>query len=104
MKRSVSVWWPLTFSVLAVLYIATASEAACRVKKVEQLLSTYTVTLEDSVSASELETFSRTYDGRGSQADFDAEVKAVIAERCVFIDRIKAAEVPLKKDVTVKFK
>ena len=100
--RSVS--WFLACSLLVVLYLSTASEAACRVKKVEQLLSTYTVTLEDSVSASELETFSRTYDGRASQADFQAEVKAVIAERCVFINRMKAAEVPMKTDVTVKFK
>ena len=87
-----------------VLAVPLVAEAACRLKSVEQLGNVYNVSLEDSVSLTVLESFSRSYDGKMGVLDWEQSLKAIIQERCVLIDRMKAEEAGTKRDVTVKFK
>ena len=87
-----------------VLVVPLVVEAACRLKSVEQLGNVYNVSVEDSVSLNVLESFSRSYDGKMGVRDWEQSLKAIIQERCILIDRMKAEEVRIKTDVTEKFK
>ena len=87
-----------------VFAVPLMAEAACRLKSVEQLGNVYNVSIEDSVSLTVLETFSRSYDGKMGVLDWEMSLKAIIQERCVLVDRMKSWETGTKTDVTVKFK
>lgn len=87
-----------------VFAVPLMAEAACRLKSVEQLGNVYNVSIEDSVSLNVLESFSRSYDGKMGILDWEHSLKAIIQERCILIDRMKAKEAGTKTDVTVKFK